>query len=107
MKLLLDESVPWPLRGHFPGHEVFTTAYMGWKGKGNGELLALARDEFDVLITLDRNIPYQQRITEADVAVVVMIGKSNTVEDLMPLAARTMVALTTIRRGEIVSVSAE
>ena len=54
MRLLLDESVPWAFRHYMTGHEARTARYMRWDGKGNGELLALARGEFDVLITVDQ-----------------------------------------------------
>ena len=60
MRVLLDEDLPWQLRHYFPDHEVFTTAYMGWKSKGNGELLALARDEFDAFITIDQRLDGRQ-----------------------------------------------
>ena len=64
MRLLLDEDIPYPLRHYFPEHDVRTVQYMGWDGKSNGELLALARDEFDALITLDQRIPHQHNITD-------------------------------------------
>ena len=60
MRLLLDESVPMQLRSLLVGHDVSTVRYMGWSSKSNGELLALARDEFDAFITLDRNLEHQQ-----------------------------------------------
>ena len=63
MKLLLDESVNVRLRYSFTDHDARTVDYMRWKGIGNGELLALARPEFDVFITHDREIPNQQNIT--------------------------------------------
>jgi predicted nuclease of predicted toxin-antitoxin system len=59
MKLLLDENMPHDFRYYLPEHEVRTVDYMGWKGKGNGELIALAKDDFDALITLDQKIPHQ------------------------------------------------
>ena len=85
MKLLLDESVTWGLRRYLPGHEVRTTQYMGWDSKGNGELLTLARDEFDALITVDQRIPAEQHITNADVAVIVLHGRTNGINDLRAL----------------------
>lgn len=63
MKLLLDESVNTRLRRQFHGHDARTTEYMGWKSIGNGELLALARqEEFEAFITRDQDIPEQQNI---------------------------------------------
>ena len=102
MRLLLDESLPWEFRTHLIGHDAFTTAYMGWKGKSNGDLLELARSGFDVFITADQSIPYQQRLTRTDVAVIVVIADSTDIEDLGPLAPRIMDALDNIRRGDII-----
>ena len=104
MRLLIDDSLPWQFRALLIGHDAVTTAYMGWKGKSNGELLKLAASDFDVFITADRSIPYQQCITETDVAVVVVIADSNAIESLRPLAPLIVDALDTIRRGEIVHI---
>ena len=57
MRVLLDESVPWALGHYLPNYEVRTVKYMGWDGKTNGELLELARGEFDLLITVDQSVP--------------------------------------------------
>jgi hypothetical protein len=60
MRVLLDECVPRALRNDLPDHEVKTVAELGWAGVKNGELLRLAAAAFDVLITVDRNLEYQQ-----------------------------------------------
>ena len=105
MKLLLDESVPWDLRTLLPGHEVWTARYMGWDGKSNGALLSLARDEFDVLVTLDQSIPYQQHITERDVSIIVLAAATNSTRDLEALAPRVLEALRDLKRGQVVHIS--
>ena len=64
MKLLLDESVPTQLRGELIGYDVSTVRRRGWSGKSNGELLELARHEFDAFITLDQNLEHQQNIAD-------------------------------------------
>ena len=102
MRLLLDEGTPWRLRRLLRGHDVATTQYMGWDGKDNGELLALARDEFDALVTLDRGIQYQQHITEEDVSVIVVHGTTNHVRDLEPLVPKVLEALRDLKRGQVV-----
>ena len=107
MRLLLDESVPWAFRHYLVGHEARTTGYVGWDGKSNGELVALARDEFDVLITVDQSIPYQQNITERDVAVVVLEAGTNDIEDLRPLVPELLDCLHFLKRGEVVRIEAE
>ena len=77
---------------------------MRWKGRKNGELLALARDEFDVLITLDNNIPDQQNITPLDVGVMILVARTNSIESLRPLVPQILERLLTIRRGELVHI---
>ncbi len=104
MKLLFDESMPWPLRRHIPDFEVWSTQYLGWDGKGNGELLALARERFDVLVTVDQGIPSQRNITREDVAVIVLKGKSNDVSDLKPLIPQLIDHLRAIERGDVVEI---
>ena len=58
MRLLLDESVPGRLRGALPNHQVRTVVEMGWSGVKNGKLLALAANDFDAFITVDKNLAY-------------------------------------------------
>ena len=60
MKILLDESLPKSLTKEFKGHFVSTVVGHGWSGKKNGELLRLAQKEFDVFLTADQNLQYQQ-----------------------------------------------
>ena len=63
MRLLLDECVPARLRKALPSHEVSTVGLEGWSGIKNGKLLALAAAGFDALVTVDKNLPYQQNMT--------------------------------------------
>lgn len=102
MRVLLDESVPWALRHYLPNHEVRTVRYMGWDGKTNGELLELARVEFDVLVTVDQSVPYQQNITERDVAVVVLAARTNGIHDLRSLVPELLRSLEFLKRGQVV-----
>ncbi len=104
MRVLLDEQIPWDLRHYIPDHDVRTTWYMGWLGKHNGELLTLARDEFDVMITLDQTIPYEQNITEADVGIVILSAGTNTFEELRQLIPELIDRIGTVERGEIVRI---
>lgn len=106
MKILLDEHMPWAMRHRFPGPEVYTVHYMGWDGKVNGELLALARDEFDILITMDRGIPRQQSLSQNDVAVILVRARSNKIQDLRPLIPQIQDRIFAVRRGEIAYISA-
>ena len=107
MRLLLDESVPWELRHYLPHHEVFTVRYMGWNGKSNGELLALARDGFDVLVTTDQKLPYQQNVKETDVAVVILVARTNDFNDLRLLVPALIDHLYSVKRGKITYVQVD
>jgi uncharacterized protein DUF5615 len=62
MRVLLDECVPRALREELLGHEVMTVAEVGWAGVKNGELVLLAARRFDLLLTVDRNLEYQQNL---------------------------------------------
>ena len=75
-----------------------------WDGKDNGELLALARDEFDALVTLDRGIQYQQHLTEEDVGVIAVYGTTNRIRDLEPLIPQVLEALRDLKRGQVVRI---
>lgn len=107
MRLLLDESLPEQLRHLLDEHHVETTGYRGWKSKGNGELLALARDTFDALVTMDGSIPNQQNLTDRDVAVIVLVATSNSLEDLRPLVPELLETLRGIGRGQVAHVNAQ
>ena len=104
MKLLLDESVNTRFRHYFPGHDARTAEYMGWKGRLNGELLALARDDFDVLITRDQRMTEEQNITADDVAIFVLYARSNGMNDLVPLVPQVSEVLPIIRPGQVVKI---
>jgi predicted nuclease of predicted toxin-antitoxin system len=85
MRLLFDESLPVRLKRSLPSHSVRTVGQMGWSGTKNGKLLALAAEHFDALITVDKNLQYQQNLKSLPVAVVVLMSMSNELEFLLPL----------------------
>ena len=62
MKILLDECVPWPMSKFLPGHECKSVQQCGWGGLKNGDLLQKAEGDFDVFITADQNLLYQQNL---------------------------------------------
>ena len=72
MKLLLDECIDRKLATEFSSYEVKTVPQMGWAGVKNGQLLALAEAEFDVFITVDRNLSFQQNLPQFNIAVIVL-----------------------------------
>jgi hypothetical protein len=73
-------------------------------GRKNGELLALAELEFDVLLTLDKSVPFQQQISSRRLAVLVVRARSNRIEDLIPCIPECLAALERIGPGEVVRV---
>jgi len=85
MKLLIDESLPKDLKRHFPTHTAATVPECGWASKSNGDLLALAEAEFDVFLTADQNLEYQQNLERFDLAIIVLVARSNRLPDLLPL----------------------
>jgi hypothetical protein len=72
MRILLDQGTPAPLRQFLAGHGVSTAFEMGWSGLGNGALLAAAEGAFDVLVTTDKNLRYQQDLTGRSLAILVL-----------------------------------
>ncbi len=105
MRVLLDECVPRALREELPGHEVKTVAEAGWTGVKNGLLLELAAKKFDVLLTVDRNLEYQQDFSAHALAVVVIHSPSNDIADIRPLMPAAREALIKAKSGTVTRVS--
>lgn len=106
MKLLLDECIDRKLAQEFVDYEIKTVPQMGWAGIKNGQLLALAQVEFDVFITVDQNLSFQQNLSQFDIAVIVLQASSNRLADLKPLTSQILAILTTAARGQATTVSA-
>ena len=96
MRLLLDESVPAGLRRALRAHQVRTAVEMGWSGVKNGALLALAAEDFDAFITVDKNLPYQQNLSMLPISVVLLDTYSNELAVLLPLVPRLEQALSSL-----------
>ena len=85
MRVLLDEMLDRRLKRWLPEDvEAVTVRERGWDSKKNGELLALAEQEFDIFLTTDRGIPHQQDLSRYDLEVVVLLARSNRLSDLEP-----------------------
>jgi len=82
MRILLDESVPEKLGMLLVGHSCSTVQRQGWASVKNGKLLALAKDRFDVLLTADKGMEYQQNQDTLPVAILVVRAKTNRLDDL-------------------------
>ena len=104
MRVLLDECLPKRLKRELAGHEVKTAPEMGWASKTNGDLLALAASRFDVFLTADRNLSYQQDVSSFDIAVVVLFSRSNRLEDLRLLAPQLLDVIATAPRHAVTRV---
>ena len=107
MRVLLDENVDRRLRRLFdPEHEVVTVAEHGWSGTKNGDLLRLAEEEFDALVTMDKNIQYQQQLVNFDLVVVLITARSNRKQAVAPIMPKINRALREEKRGELQVVAA-
>ncbi len=102
MKILIDENLPRKLATHLQGHECLTVAECGWSGKKNGELLELADSLFDVLLTLDKNLPYQLDLSSGRIAILIIRARSNRIQDIMPLIPQCLAALARIRPRQVI-----
>ena len=105
MKVLLDECLPRDLGKHLAGHDCQTVPQAGLAGKANGELLGLAeRAGWQVLLTMDRGIPYQQNLAGAAISLAIISATSNRLPDLLPHLPAILAALSTIRPGEVIQI---
>ena len=82
MRILLDESVPSRLGALLIGHTSISVQRRGWSGIKNGKLLALAAGEFDVLLTADKGMEYQQNLSALPVSILIVLARSNRMEHL-------------------------
>ena len=102
MTLLLDECIPRRLKNSLAGHECQTVPEAGMAGKKNGELLALAEQAgFDIFITLDKGIEYQQNLKSRKLAIILLGSKSNRLSDLLPLVPAILKTLDSWQKGEL------
>jgi predicted nuclease of predicted toxin-antitoxin system len=105
MRLLLDECTPHRLKRDFTGHMVATVEEAGFKGLKNGQLLASAVGNFDVLVTVDQNLPQQQNLASFHISILLLVAKSNRYTDLKLLMPQALTALKRIKPGEIVRIA--
>lgn len=104
MKILLDECVPWPMHRLLAGHECRTAQQQGWGGIKNGRLLQLAEGEFDLFITSDQNVRYQQNLSGRSIAILELsTNKLRRIEAAADLIRAAIAAIqpTIFRRLEI------
>lgn len=101
MKILLDECVDRRFGPDLLGHEVNTVQKRGWSGIKNGELLALAEQEFDAFVTVDRKLASQQVLTKLQIPVLLIRARTNRLEHIRPLAAEVLEKLPRASAGTL------
>jgi len=101
-KILLDECIPRPLAQYLTGHYVRTAPQMGWASIVNGELIELAEADFEVFITVDKGILYQQNLRSTVLGFILLRAYSNRLEDLLPLVPDLLAKLVTIKAGDTI-----
>jgi len=105
MKLLLDECVTNYLKPEFAAHTVSTIDAAGLKGLKNGKLLEAATGRFDVLVTVDQNLRFQQNLQTVDIAILILKAHPSTFPKLKLLVPKALEILETIEMGGVVVVS--
>lgn len=105
MRVLLDECIDRRLAKDIEGHDVVTVPQAGWAGIKNGDLLRLAQERFDVFITADRNLSFQQHVPRFVIAVIVLEAPTNRLKDLRPLLPQLQQMLPLTPKGEVRRVS--
>ena len=106
MRVLLDECMPRDFKKYLSAHECLTAPEAGLAGKKNGELIRAAAGRFDVMVTVDRKLRYQQNVPRLPFGIVVLKAHGNRLEDLVPLAPATLAALQGIKPGLVIEVGA-
>lgn len=109
MKMLLDENLPKKLKAGFEvAHEAFTVADMGWQAKKNGELLGLMiMHGFEALVTMDKNLQYQQNIGKFPIKLIVLDASNNKLETLRPLIAKLLPMIQVPTKDQVIVVKAD
>jgi hypothetical protein len=93
VRVLLDECVDWRLARDIVGHDVKTARQMSWTAIKNGALLTLASEHFDVFVTVDRNLSFQQNLEMLSISVVALQAKTSRLADLGTLVPDLLVAI--------------
>lgn len=104
MRVLLDENLPHDLTATLVGHEVMTVQGLGWAGALNGELLKRVGGVADAFVTMGRKLERQHDLTKLTFGVVVIVARSNKLQDLLPLVDALQGALAAIKPGAVVRV---
>jgi len=105
VRILLGECLPRDLRKHLPGHVCRTVPQVGMAGKANGALLEFAQNSgWQVLLTMDRGMPYQQNLIGRSISLVIIRSQSNRLADLLPHVPAILAALPSLGPGEVIRI---
>jgi len=105
MHVLLDEQLPRQLAREIGGHDVSTVQQCGGAGLQNGALIRVAADAgFDVLVTADRNLQFQQNLSQSRIGIILLIAPSNALEDLLPLVPSLLTAIPKSRSDQLLRI---
>ncbi|MGC1484242.1 MAG: DUF5615 family PIN-like protein [Candidatus Acidiferrum sp.] len=105
MRILIDECIDERFRNSFPGYACQTARYAGLAGLENGELLNAAEAaNFDVFLTVDQGIEYQQNLNARKIAIIIFRTKSNRLKDLLPLVPVCLARIESIQPGQVVRI---
>ena len=103
MRILIDECIDDPFRNSFPGHDCQTARYAGLAGLENGELLKAAETaKFDVFLTVDQGLEYQQNLAGRKIAILIFRTKSNRLKNLLPLVPACLARIASIQPGQLI-----
>jgi hypothetical protein len=102
MRILLDECIPRKLKCSLADDDCHTVPDAGFAGKKNGSLLDVAeKGGFEIFVTMDRGLEYQQNLAGRSIAILILRSKSNRLADLLPLVPDLLIAMKLARKGEI------
>ncbi|MCH8557667.1 MAG: hypothetical protein LAT84_07595 [Balneolia bacterium] len=108
IKILLDECLPRKLKYRIEESDtkffVKTAPDMGWASLSNGKLLTAAEKEFEVFITSDKNLSFQQSVSSSSIYIILLIARTNTYEDLLPLVQKIKKAVKAHKPGTLIEI---
>jgi predicted nuclease of predicted toxin-antitoxin system len=104
MRILIDECLDWRLCRAVAEHQCTTVQEAGWEGLTNGQLLEQAEALFDVFLTGDRNLTFQQNLSSRKIAVIVLEARSTRLADTLQLIPQVLITLRTIQPGQVVRI---
>jgi len=105
MKILLDECIPRRLKAALPDHDCITVPGAGFAGRKNGQLLSLAEAAgFEVFLTVDKGLQYQQNLAGRRIAILIIRARSNRRQDLLPHVEACRSLIDSIKRRDVIRV---